>query len=224
MQTINLRCKNETLKMNNANPSTTIADVINYLKTQDGFQGKEIEIIFQCKKQSPETLVSSLGLDNGACLIVRILQDHQKEAPKRRAGYKMPDRDRCAEHTEPAPSEINEYIVTLKDCGFTDEAKIRKALEMSFYCVNRAAIYLANGDIPDKAAPEIFSTDEKIIEQERQKLLQELEGHFDVIKEIADELKIDFTEAAQYYAALGKDKAKTIACFRGYNIVKENSQ
>lgn len=204
------------------NPSSTIQDLINYLHAQTAFEGKQLELVYKLKPQDPETKISTLEISENPNFIVRVIEDQTQEKKKRRKGFKIPPRDSISSDAKPPPEELEQMKASIKEvCPNASDELIEKALRVSFYCVQRACMYIIDDKVPDEAVPIKF--DDRLEEHTiKENLTQEDRRN---IEAICSKFKnANEFEIAQFYLHLERDQEKVIELVKGYYPENDEAQ
>lgn len=186
------------------NPTDKIGDIIKVLKTRPEIQNNDVQLIYKLKPQQPETTLKELNAQDNDVFIMEI-----KAQQKRRPVRSLPSRSDIKIPTEADdPPNFEEDVASLMELGYP-KSDCETALRVSFYNVDRACIYLVEGNIPKRAGPEHLghSTTPKINFLDRFS-----PEDLAVIAQLANEVGLDQIEVAQCYAACEKNVEKTRNC------------
>jgi len=187
------------------NPSATIYDVECYLKTQLPAEEQEFQLYYNRIPLGPNTEIKDLNVKENDYILIRAIKDNEKEKkPLTRKKIGLPPREELR-IPENDPDNFDEDVATLMEMGF-NRADCERALRMSFYNLDRASYYLANGNIPSRIGPEVnmdkFHSNKADVNEKDLQIIEE------IIAETGEEKAI----VVQTYLCFEKNAEKTIKC------------
>ena len=201
----------------NVNPSATIQDIIDILKTNEQINNRDLELLYRLSPVDPKTPLTETGAQENDVFLIRFKSpDNSQTKPKKKKGFGLPPRTGVKLPTQKDdPPTFDADVQMLMEMGFPKD-KCEKALRVSFYNPDRATLYLVENNIPDRAGPENFGVASP--DSGPQNVLAQFKPEdLEIINKLANELHMDTVEVSQYYIFNDKNYEKTKKCISDTN-------